>query len=524
MIKLIDILFESFLAENFYSVNDSKLEYPLTQYILDKLKSKLPGLKISQDPKLEASGAEGIVISLDDYKVIKLFFSKENAVKSVPLLNKNLGFTAKIFSTGTIHLDEKVKYIKKGSNYSESTNIPEIDNIYYIVMERIVPDPKTYNDVEIAYIKFAYLKEVNNIENFRKYLTFTKGTSLEDFVKENILQPFLTEYKITSVTSEELYNSNFNPNNISKKELNNIIQLFFQWKKTQTKTCLYIFGEKNSPLLLKWALLCYLGKYKLDYDIKILIDSFYNSLPSNLKEKFNEILNLLKDIVVTNKINWKDIHKEQFGRLKSDNKLVAIDIGVKSDDTRSQNVFDKNKLNVDLKSKARQSVTEQKNSIEELNFFDFDGTLFLTPGKEKGEILYKKITGNDYPYEGWAGKPESLLPEYDIPINPRIISHLKKALSNPNAKNFLLTNRTYKLSNEVKKILSINNIIMDDYLFKQGDQSKSYRIEQAFEKYPSATVINVYDDKPNELQDIDNKIKEKYNLWYPELNINLYRI
>ena len=101
---------------------------------------------------------------------------------------------------------------------------------------------------------------------------------------------------------------------------------------------------------------------------------------------------------------------------------------------------------------------------------------------------------------------------------------MKQALNNPNAKNFLLTNRTYKLSNEVKKILDINNISMDDYLFKRGDQSKSYRIEQVFKKYPSAIAINVYDDKPNELQDINNKIKEKYNLWYPELNINLNKI
>jgi len=62
-----------------------------------------------------------------------------------------------------------------------------------------------------------------------------------------------------------------------------------------------------------------------------------------------------------------------------------------------------------------------------LNFFVFDNTLFLTPGKEEGEILYKKITGKDYPYEGWAGKPESLLPEYNIPVNPRIVLSFKES-------------------------------------------------------------------------------------------------
>lgn len=525
MIKLLDILNEISILENFYFIKDTKLENPLTQYILDQLKGKIPALKNIKDPKLEASGAEGIVISLDDYRVIKLFFSIENAAKSVPFLNKNISFSAKITSIGTIRLNEEVIYAKKGSIYSKQT--PQKTKVlYYVVMERVVPDSKTYNDLENSYVSFSYLKNINDIKKISNYLNFTKGTSLEKFAKEQILKPFLEESKIQNITSEDIYNNQFDVSKIAekigKKEANNLIQLFMQWKKNQTKLCLYVFGE-NKPLLLKWALLSYIGKYNLDYDINKIIKSFYDSLKNENKNNFNEIVSLLKEIIIQNKIDWKDIHKEQFGRIKSSNKLVAIDIGIKTDSKESYSQFNKNVYTVDIKRKSRQSISEieGENTIEQINFFDFDGTLFLTPGKEEGSKLYKKITGKEYPHEGWAGRPESLLPEYNIQINPKIVPYLKKALNNPKAKNFLLTNRNSKLENQIKQILKVNNIEFDGYLFKTGDQSKSHRIEKTFEDYPDAKIINVYDDKTNELYDIDKKFKSKYGVWRPEMVINL---
>jgi hypothetical protein len=164
------------------------------------------------------------------------------------------------------------------------------------------------------------------------------------------------------------------------------------------------------------------------------------------------------------------------------------------------------------------------NQKQNVVVIDFDNTLFLTPDKEEGSILYKKITGKEYPHQGWAGRPESILPEYNIPLNPKIVNYLEKAIANPKAKNFLLTNRIYKLSEEIKKILDINNIKFDGYLFKTGDQSKSQRIEQTFEQFPTVRKINVYDDKDLELIDINNNFKDKYNIWFPDLDINLIKI
>lgn len=512
------------LFENFYFAGDTQLKYPLTQYILQQISSKLPGLKIKSNPELIASGAEGIVISLDDFKVIKLFFSINNAAKVIPFINKNLPFTANIIAAGTIKLNDKVKYVKKGSIYSDK-EFEEVDTIYYVVMDRVVPDSKTYNDLETAYNKFSDLKDVPNIDAFKPYLEFVKNnTYLSNYVKTQIFDKFLKEENITGITSDELLETGFAPSTLNKKQLNELISKFFVWKKRQTKTKLYVFGNEYSPLLLKWLFLIYLGKYKLEYDINTVTQNFYNSLKENLKENFKEILTLLKEIVVTNKIDWKDIHKEQFGRKGKENKLVAIDLGIKTDASKQQNLFSKNIINADIKKQTRQSISENKSDVEELNFFDFDGTLFLTPGKEEGSILYKKITGKEYPHAGWAGRPESLLPEYDIQVNPQILKYLEKALANPKAKNFLLTNRNSKLSEEIKKILNINNIKFDDYLFKSGNQSKSQRVEQAFEQFPTARKINIYDDKDLELADIQNNFKDKYNLWVPELDINLIKM
>lgn len=521
-----DIFNSSLIKENFFSVKDTKQQFPLTNFIFNKISDKLPGLSIKNNPELEASGAEGIVISLDDYKVVKLFFDITNASKITPLMDKNFGFTANIISAGTIKLNEPVKYIKKGSIYT-AQDAKDINTIYYVVMERIVPDTKTYNNLEVAYKKYTNIQFIPNIETVRKHINTIKtlnSKELIDNIKNNIFKPFLSSLEDNfGVTPDILYNTNFNPDNLSKKQKNLLIQEFLKWKKSQ-KSSFFIFN--NKPLLLKFLLLSYIGKKDLGYDITELTKEFFNSLKGNNKENFNEIVALLKDILIKNKIDWQDIHKEQFGRKGKEQKLVAIDIGVKSDSRNAVNAFNKNKQTVDIKSKVRQSVSENSSTLQttELNFFDFDNTLFLTPSREKGVAMYKKITGEDYPYEGWAGKAESLLPEYNIQLNPEIIPYLKKALSNPNAKNFLLTDRNFKLREAVLKILNTKKIKFDGYLLKSGNSSKTDRIEQAFKESPTATVINVYDDMEHQLNMINNNFKEKYNIYYPELKINLVKI
>jgi hypothetical protein len=142
------------IDENFYSTDDKEFVNPLTKHILMKIFSRLPSsAQPNKLPEIEASGAEGIVFSLDDYRVIKIFHNINNAAKVAPLMNQNLDVTSNVFSAGTIKLDGKVIYQKKGSSYS-ANEIDPTDTLYYVVMERVIPDSKIYRPIEVNYRKF----------------------------------------------------------------------------------------------------------------------------------------------------------------------------------------------------------------------------------------------------------------------------------------------------------------------------------------------------------------------------------
>jgi hypothetical protein len=89
---------------------------------------------------------------------------------------------------------------------------------------------------------------------------------------------------------------------------------------------------------------------------------------------------------------------------------------------------------------------------------------------------------------------------------------------NGNVKTVLLTNRLYKLKNEVLMILTKNNMIFDEYSFKKGGADKVERILSYIDD--NIKTINIYDDREKELVEFD-KFKEDYTDKY---NINVFRV
>ena len=82
------------LNEEFYYLVDKEYTQPLSSELVKVLSNKLPGTKLaSKDAPLKASGAEGVVLSLDDKRVIKMFHSLDNAAKNLPLVSKNTANT-----------------------------------------------------------------------------------------------------------------------------------------------------------------------------------------------------------------------------------------------------------------------------------------------------------------------------------------------------------------------------------------------------------------------------------------------
>lgn len=521
------------LKENFYLLNDEKFENPVTKDIINSISYNLPITKnAKKNPEVEASGAEGIVISLDDYKVIKLFFSKENAAKNSMLYSKNFDFTAKIYSAGRIDLDVPVRYFRKGSNYSATDDAQKTKNIYYVIMQRIVPDEKTYNDVELAYenffriskIKIEHLEMMNNLNDSGLSLTI-----------DNIINKFLIESNnfknsLDEKTFDQLLNSSNKLRDImSSKKTRNIFNVEYSvWRKTQTKNFLF-YDKTGRPLLLKHFLLNDIEAKNVipaNFNIDLVKDMMFASKEfqkSGADKKYEEIANLLEKIIIENKIPWKDIHRGQFGRDDKGN-LIAVDIGLKSD-SNTDSVFNKNVSKLSLRGKEMKLVENldpDKIQGYTINFFDFDKTLFDTPGPEEGKITWENLYGTKFPHIGWLSKAESLDHNLDIPANREVMKFYHNNQGSQSL-NVILSDRIPKMQLHMESLLNLYGIHPDLFLLNTGPH-KSQRLRSFVESFAHPIAeINLFDDKESVLQSY-LEFKNLYDLWESGIKISIYKI
>lgn len=92
-----------------------------------------------------------------------------------------------------------------------------------------------------------------------------------------------------------------------------------------------------------------------------------------------------------------------------------------------------------------------------IDVFDFDGTLVKTPGREQAEKDYLAANGTPWPYIGFYGRLESLIPPVfpDKPGEEFLIREVADiALAREADLQVLMTGRPYKLRNRVLEICS----------------------------------------------------------------------
>jgi hydroxymethylpyrimidine pyrophosphatase-like HAD family hydrolase len=151
--------------------------------------------------------------------------------------------------------------------------------------------------------------------------------------------------------------------------------------------------------------------------------------------------------------------------------------------------------------------------MKKVVFYDFDGTLIDSPEPESGKVIYEEITGKPYPHKGWWGRNESL----DInvfTINPlySIERLFRKDANDKETRVILLTNRLFKLSDPIMKILGINNMFFNHYSFKNDNRNKGERIYDILTlEYPNVELVEFYDDDMNNIEAVKDKLKGTYN-------------
>lgn len=104
--------------------------------------------------------------------------------------------------------------------------------------------------------------------------------------------------------------------------------------------------------------------------------------------------------------------------------------------------------------------------------FDFDGTLVKSPDRTEGENLYFEATGKMFPFGGWWGRLETLIPPV-FPQNPTeeyfikpIVEAYKLTAQCPQTELILMTGRPYKHRKRIVEILDCQNLKFHQYYFR----------------------------------------------------------
>jgi hypothetical protein len=156
------------------------------------------------------------------------------------------------------------------------------------------------------------------------------------------------------------------------------------------------------------------------------------------------------------------------------------------------------------KDKIKQILREDFEVMPEtgpkkLSVFDFDGTTMDTLYPEIAKPMYKEKTGQDWPFQGWWGRKESLdMDIFDFQPKPDVKRDYQAERANSDTMVVSLTGRRPKLSNEVEAILHANGYRFDRYMYNYGSDTLSNKLEQIgkmLQEFPSIKHVELWDDR-----------------------------
>jgi len=157
---------------------------------------------------------------------------------------------------------------------------------------------------------------------------------------------------------------------------------------------------------------------------------------------------------------------------------------------------------LDLNESVKYSKRLLKESVEDItkiSIFDFDGTLMRTPHPEEGKKEWEDFYDKKYPHIGWWSKPESL-DDAVFNIEPIVstVEDYKLEMKDPNTLVIMLTGRLPHQDDQIKELLSMNNIFFSEYHYKEAGNtlsSKLNTITTLMDRYPQVNSIEMWEDR-----------------------------
>eukprot|EP00051_Salpingoeca_urceolata_P020519 m.308832 g.308832 ORF g.308832 m.308832 type:complete len:1714 (-) comp19634_c2_seq15:115-5256(-) len=142
--------------------------------------------------------------------------------------------------------------------------------------------------------------------------------------------------------------------------------------------------------------------------------------------------------------------------------------------------------------------------VTELNVFDFDGTLFDTPGRETGIAMYEEATGKPWPYQGFVSHRESLEPPMIVHPGP-LLPLFRAYHGRHGSLTVVLTGRLEALRAQVESVCYAAGVFPDELLLRPKDPSKTTSefkmaaVRDLLARHPGVTTLRLWDDLPANL-------------------------
>lgn len=134
-----------------------------------------------------------------------------------------------------------------------------------------------------------------------------------------------------------------------------------------------------------------------------------------------------------------------------------------------------------------------------LYVFDFDGTLGNSPSPSlENKALYKERTGNDWPFQGWWGRIESMK-DFEFGL---IEDQAKVAIDKTKTDLvYILTSRLPKFKEIIQKVCIDNglDISIENILTKRNEEKGERLFQLAYKHLDDIDEIIFYDDRQKEI-------------------------
>lgn len=137
---------------------------------------------------------------------------------------------------------------------------------------------------------------------------------------------------------------------------------------------------------------------------------------------------------------------------------------------------------------------------KKLVIYDFDGTLFRSLDEVEGKRLYKEKTGVSWPYRGWWGCLESLMPPLvpEVPGNDWFNSSVVSAQKNDDGYLVLMTGRLGVFKERIMDLLKVGGMSFDEIYFGESGVNtfvmKTERIKEILGR-GDYSVLEIWEDR-----------------------------